>query len=256
MLRAILVCCLGVPADKDRECNGSLPYNKAEYSPDPQDDMLARRILTTMFEARKTGEDLRTQVSDVVEVTNWTESLAQALLTHLANGLKQGIVMKEGPLKEAFDKATAAAAEFAKEHPVWTTVIALGILVELLPWVVEALGFAELGPIAGELWSLYLSYLFFQCPREELSSNHEAFVRNLCVLVAGEVCWVRAKGEPVRVLPATWHDLEALLAGLGCVCRGGETWNDRWEVGMLDTATGTGVGGGGGGGGRRAGHVK
>lgn len=55
----------------------------------------------------------------------------------------------KGPLKKAYDDAVAAAVGFAREHPVWTTLIALGILVILLPWVIEALGFGEAGPVAG-----------------------------------------------------------------------------------------------------------
>ena len=107
-----------------------------------------------MQDAEKTGEELRMRVSNVVKVTNWTESLAKAVLARLDEAVKAGTIVKNGPLKEAFDKAVAAAVEFAKEHPVWTTIIALGILVELLPWVIEALGFAELGPVEGMWMSL------------------------------------------------------------------------------------------------------
>ena len=55
--------------------------------------------------------------------------------------------------KKAFD-AAMSIEELAREHPVLTgvfcTVVALGILVILAPYVLEALGFAELGPIEGE----------------------------------------------------------------------------------------------------------
>lgn len=58
-------------------------------------------------------------------------------------------------MKEAFEKASFAAEEFTKEHPVIVgvvvTVVAVGILVLLVPWAVEALGFAELGPIEGNI---------------------------------------------------------------------------------------------------------
>ena len=57
-------------------------------------------------------------------------------------------------MKEAFDKASAAAAEFVHEHPVFVaavaTIVAIGILVILVPWAVEALGFGATGPIEGE----------------------------------------------------------------------------------------------------------
>ncbi|EXJ55687.1 hypothetical protein A1O7_08616 [Cladophialophora yegresii CBS 114405] len=54
----------------------------------------------------------------------------------------------KGPLKDAFVKAVDAAAGFARDHPVWTTLIAVGILAVLLPWAVEALGFGVEGPAA------------------------------------------------------------------------------------------------------------
>ena len=56
-------------------------------------------------------------------------------------------------MKEAFDKASAATEVFVNEHPVlvqaMVTVVAIGILALLVPWAVEALGFAELGPVEG-----------------------------------------------------------------------------------------------------------
>ena len=59
-------------------------------------------------------------------------------------------------MKDAFEKATSAAVGFARDHPVYCTIIALGILVILAPWVIEALGFGELGPIEGTCGSLYV----------------------------------------------------------------------------------------------------
>jgi hypothetical protein len=53
-------------------------------------------------------------------------------------------------MKDAFEKATGAAIEFAKEHPVYFTIITLGVLVILAPWVIEALGFVEAGIVKGK----------------------------------------------------------------------------------------------------------
>lgn len=54
----------------------------------------------------------------------------------------------------AFEKAYDVAAKFVEEHPVLAvamiTLIAIGILVYLCPYIVEALGFGELGPIRGK----------------------------------------------------------------------------------------------------------
>lgn len=52
-------------------------------------------------------------------------------------------------MKDAFEKANNAAANFAQEHPLYGTIIAWGILVILAPGDVEALGFGELRSIKG-----------------------------------------------------------------------------------------------------------
>ncbi|TDZ36529.1 hypothetical protein C8035_v008270 [Colletotrichum spinosum] len=55
-------------------------------------------------------------------------------------------------IREAIDKATKLALaifEWAKDHPVLVSLIALGVLVIIAPWVIEVLGFGELGPVAG-----------------------------------------------------------------------------------------------------------
>lgn len=61
-----------------------------------------------------------------------------------------------GPMKEAFDKATAAASDFVHEHPTLVAglaiLVAIGILVILVPWAVRALGFAERGPLEGKFF--------------------------------------------------------------------------------------------------------
>lgn len=57
-------------------------------------------------------------------------------------------------MKEAFEKASAAAESFVHEHPVLTavivTIVAIGILEMLMPWAIAALGFGEAGPVEGK----------------------------------------------------------------------------------------------------------
>ena len=52
---------------------------------------------------------------------------------------------------------------FVKDHPIMCTVIALGVLVTVAPWVIQTLGFCagfgELGPIEG------MSFLFLRASR-------------------------------------------------------------------------------------------
>lgn len=62
------------------------------------------------------------------------------------------------------DRALEAAKSFTEEHPVLTAVIAtvvvLAILAMVFPWAIEALGFAELGPVGG--WLLYYYFLLLE----------------------------------------------------------------------------------------------
>lgn len=53
-------------------------------------------------------------------------------------------------MKISFERSISEAYEFSSDHPVYFAIIALGILVLLAPWALEALGFAELGPVEGE----------------------------------------------------------------------------------------------------------
>ena len=55
--------------------------------------------------------------------------------------------------REAYDKAvesTQVIEVLAQEHPVYSTIIALGILAILCPWVITALGFTLKGVAKGE----------------------------------------------------------------------------------------------------------
>lgn len=115
----------------------------------------ASSILHTLTTSEKSGSDLSQHLQDLVRDCGWTESLAKLVLDGLVKFLKSGAAMGAA-IKEAFDKASAAAEDFVQRHPVYAAaivvVVAIGILVLLAPWVVEALGFGELGPLAGEFF--------------------------------------------------------------------------------------------------------
>jgi hypothetical protein len=112
---------------------------------------LAEDILSTLYAADTNDEHLIQRLQNVVHETGWYEGLAAAVLTGLENALKAEAPMGQA-MKDAYEKATQIVAdvlEFAKEHPVFCAVVAVGILVILAPWAIEALGFGELGPIEG-----------------------------------------------------------------------------------------------------------
>ena len=83
-----------------------------------------------------------------IHCCGWRSLLAEEFLNSLISAFKKGVSMGAA-LQEAYDRAVGEAWEWSKEHPVWATIIAIGVLVIIAPWVLEALGFGELGPIEG-----------------------------------------------------------------------------------------------------------
>ena len=130
-----------------RECFTGIDNTRTQ--PSTNENTIATDVLKALFNAEKGGQDLKKSVQDIVGEYGWTENIAEAILYGLADALKKGAKTSQ-VLKEAYDKAVSEATEFACDHPIFCTVIALGILVALMPWVLEALGFAELGPAEGE----------------------------------------------------------------------------------------------------------
>jgi hypothetical protein len=125
----------------------------------PRDpDAIVAEVLSILRTTEKHGVGLTRQLEDAVGAEGWTEWIAQQVLAGLEAVLKEG-QEKMGPaMAQAFDSVSEAADkvfQFAKDHPVATagllTILAVGVLVVLAPVVVEALGFAELGPVEGTL---------------------------------------------------------------------------------------------------------
>ncbi|KAK1997363.1 hypothetical protein LX36DRAFT_681807 [Colletotrichum falcatum] len=110
----------------------------------------AGEFLDVLRTAEKGGEDLQRRLRNVVTASWWTEELAK----HILQGVEALVRRRETigqVVAEAVDKAVAAAQAvfgFAADHPVFVTVVAIGVLVVVAPWVLEALGFGELGPVA------------------------------------------------------------------------------------------------------------
>jgi ElaB/YqjD/DUF883 family membrane-anchored ribosome-binding protein len=122
-----------------------------------QERECASRVVSTLTLAKKADLALEATIQDIVhQAGGWSEWCAAAILSALETVLKAGSEMNAA-MQEAYEKACDAAKAiegFAAEHPIATavfcTVIALGVLVVLAPYVVEALGFGELGPVAGK----------------------------------------------------------------------------------------------------------
>lgn len=151
ILKAIMVCLGG----SDPESTTVQSPSEKKQTIIPNDSRIANEIadevIQALLRAEKGGEHLRRTLDNIVGASGWTEKIAEWTLAKLEQALKE--TSKLGPaLKLAYDKTleTAYAIEgFVKEHPVFCTVIALGVLVILAPWVIEALGFGVLGPVEG-----------------------------------------------------------------------------------------------------------
>jgi hypothetical protein len=150
---AILEClCLRRPAHYDaleEQSALDFPHEKIHHPQTTQS--LAGDVLSTLYAADINDEHLRQRLQDVVRETGWYESLAASVLNGLENALKAGGPMNQA-MKDAYDKAAQVVEGvwgFVKEHPVFFALLALGILVILMPWAIEVLGFGELGPDEG-----------------------------------------------------------------------------------------------------------
>lgn len=92
----------------------------------------------------------RKDLNNAVSTLSWSESLASAILGGLEAALRNGVKLGK-TVELAGEKAMATAEGFAKDHPVYFTLIALGVLVLVAPWVLDLLGFAEIGIVEGKL---------------------------------------------------------------------------------------------------------
>lgn len=114
-------------------------------------EAIAEDVVQAILKAEKGGKDLKHTLDNIVGEYGWTEKVAEWTLAKLEQALQETSKLGSA-VKEAYDKAWEAAKAvegFVEEHPVFCTVIALGVLVIVAPWAIEALGFGELGPIEG-----------------------------------------------------------------------------------------------------------
>nr|XP_036589799.1 uncharacterized protein CTRU02_00553 [Colletotrichum truncatum]KAF6801804.1 hypothetical protein CTRU02_00553 [Colletotrichum truncatum] len=129
------------------------------------DEDAASEFIDILRTAEKSGKDLQRRLKNIVTTTSWTESLAELILNGVETLVRNGETIGQ-IVKDAIDKAYELAHElfeFAREHPVLVTIVAIGVLAIISPWVLEVLGFGEFGPIAGSFaarWqSLYAGFV-------------------------------------------------------------------------------------------------
>ena len=164
---------------------------------------IASFVTKTLFDAEKKGSDLLGSLRDTVRQCGWTETLGKAILSEVEAALREGAVMGQ-VMQEASVKAMRAAYGFAHDHPVFCTLIALGILALLAPWALEAIGFGVEGPIKGK------------CKVHSREIDTVVLMeigRDICRMVAVEVCGIRSKRSAVLVLPKVGDDMEMEVVG-------------------------------------------
>ena len=110
-----------------------------------------------LFDASKGTNSLALHIHEVArQAGGWSGMLAEGVRKGIEAAFTAGKEMNAA-MQLAYDKACEAVTVFegfAKEHPsataVFVTVIAIGVLIILAPYIVEMLGFGELGPIEGQ----------------------------------------------------------------------------------------------------------
>lgn len=116
----------------------------------------ALTIVTAMRNAEEQGSSLDATIQQLVhQAGGWSENLAKNILAELETVLQLGGPMNAA-MRKAYDQACEAAKAvqgFAADHPVFCTVVALGVLLVLAPCALKWLGFAKVGPIKGKFWS-------------------------------------------------------------------------------------------------------
>ncbi|EJD47730.1 hypothetical protein AURDEDRAFT_113355 [Auricularia subglabra TFB-10046 SS5] len=129
-----------------RLCGGD--KNDYRVTDDTSDKVDA--YVETLLAAEKPGTTLQAQLAAIVDPDapgvswDWKERFAKAVLAGLEDAVRTGKAVNA-----TVSRAAEEAAEWAQAHPVYATMIALGVLVLLSPWIIEVLGFGELGPIEG-----------------------------------------------------------------------------------------------------------
>ncbi|KAL7901080.1 hypothetical protein HDV64DRAFT_172188 [Trichoderma sp. TUCIM 5745] len=165
-IHAILGCLCGSPEpaadfylDEKHSTSTLLP-------PDPSlcgHEKVAADVVSTLLHAEKHGASLKKQLDEMVEAFGWSEMLAKRILNALVEAIREGRDKMGPAFVKAYDDAVKEAdsvfqqlVQEARDHPlelvatVLITVIAIGVLVVLAPYVLELLGFGELGPVAGK----------------------------------------------------------------------------------------------------------
>jgi hypothetical protein len=138
------------------QCLGHRPRTTTAIQLEEDDDTAraAASLVDTIFLSEKTGSELKQTLAAIISTNSWRQNFAKAVFESMQRAIETARPMGEA-LRDVYEKAASAVEGvegFVRDHPVVCALVALGMLVLLAPWVVEALGFAEGGILEGEQW--------------------------------------------------------------------------------------------------------
>lgn len=128
----------------------------ATNTTDEKSAQTAESFITTLYTAEKPSWELQQALNNdfnkPIRTTNLRQSFARAIFEALRKAIETARPMGLA-LGETYERVVDVIDTiegFARNHPIICSVIALGILDVVAPWVLEALGFAEGGILEGE----------------------------------------------------------------------------------------------------------
>ena len=143
----------------------------APYSDDEDMAQLAEELVALLCTSEQSASELDHVVQACIHDeapsyqasgSNWWRA---RLAARVLAGLERMVALKHpqagslGPtFRDALDRALHEAYGFAKTHPAYCALLALGVLAVLAPWALEALGFGAEGPVLGASAPLPFSY--------------------------------------------------------------------------------------------------
>lgn len=158
------------------QCFGHRPKTTTAIKlEDDEATRAADTLINTIFLAEKNGLELRQSLEEIIRTNSWRQNFAKAVFEAMQHAIEPARPMGDA-LREVYEKVACVVYSvegLVRDHPVVCALIALGILVLLAPWVVEALGFAEGGILEGENCTTgfrYAATVFPNCSNNETGS--------------------------------------------------------------------------------------
>lgn len=135
------------------QCFGRRPrIADAIRLPDDDTTQAADSFVDILFITEKNGIELRLTLDEIIKTNGWKQNFARAVFEALQKAIETARPMGDA-LRELYNKVVLVVNDiegFVKDHPILCALIALGILILVSPWVIEALGFAEGGILEGK----------------------------------------------------------------------------------------------------------